>query len=95
MENQLLSKSFTLVSSTETEEEYEEFLPVVRRIHFCDFRRRNFELTLIGEFSLILSLDDERVANKSDGDIMEYVLVFEMFQRFSNTQTYVNKQTIS
>jgi hypothetical protein len=26
---------------------------------------------------------------------MEYVLVFEMFQRFSNTQTYVNKQTIS
>ena len=28
------------------------------------------------------------VANKSEGDIMEHVLVLEMFQRFSNTQTY-------
>ena len=35
------------------------------------------------------------VANKSEGDIMEHVLVLEMFQRFSNTQTYLNKQTMS
>jgi len=35
------------------------------------------------------------VANKSEGDIMAHVLVFEMFQRFSNTQTYLNKQTMS
>ena len=35
------------------------------------------------------------VANGSEGDIMEHVLVLEMFQRFSNTQTYLNKQTMS
>ena len=35
------------------------------------------------------------VASKSEGDIMEHVLVLEMFQRFSNTQTYLNKQTMS
>ena len=26
---------------------------------------------------------------------IEHVLVLEMFQRFSNTQTYLNKQTMS
>ena len=26
---------------------------------------------------------------------MNHVLVLEMFQRFSNTQTYLNKQTMS
>ena len=35
------------------------------------------------------------VANRSEGDIMNHVLVLEMFQRFSNTQTYLNKQTMS
>ena len=35
------------------------------------------------------------VANRSEGDIIEHVLVLEMFQRFSNTQTYLNKQTMS
>ena len=35
------------------------------------------------------------VASKSEGDIMEHVLVLEMFQCFSNTQTYLNKQTMS
>ena len=35
------------------------------------------------------------VADRSEGDIMNHVLVLEMFQRFSNTQTYLNKQTIS
>ena len=28
-------------------------------------------------------------------DIMNHVLVLEMFQQFSNTQTYLNKQTMS
>ena len=32
------------------------------------------------------------VANRSEGDIMEHVLVLEMFQCFSNTQTYLNKK---
>ena len=35
------------------------------------------------------------VANRSEGDIIEHVLVLEMFQRFSSTQTYLNKQTMS
>ena len=54
----IFSISFTLVLPTETEEEYEE---LVRRIHFCDFGRRNFDWRWSEKFSLILSLDDERV----------------------------------
>ena len=34
-------------------------------------------------------------ANRSEGDIVNHVLVLEMFQQFSNTQTYLNKQTMS
>ena len=35
------------------------------------------------------------VANRSERDNMNHVFVLEMFQQFSNTQTYLNKQTMS
>ena len=102
----IFSISFTLVfvdeEHEETEEEYEE---LVRRIHFVtseegtliDAYRRSlvwFCLSMMKECN-ILKAFRITVANKSEGDIMEHVLVFEMFQRFSNTQTYLNKQTMS
>ena len=40
-------------------------------------------------------LDGKQNANRSEGDITEHVLVLEMLQQFSNTQTYLNKQTMS
>ena len=77
-----------------------------RRIHFCDFGRRNFVWHWLEKSSVFcLSMMIARatfwkafrtgVANRSEGDIMNHVLVLEMFQRFSNTQTYLNKQTMS
>ena len=54
---------------------------------------------------MFLSLNDDgksnvlkafitRVANRSEGDIMNHVLVLEIFQQFSNTQTYLNKSCL-
>ena len=45
--------------------------------------------------SNVLKAFRTEVANRSEGGIMEHVLVLEMFQRFSNTQTFLNKQTMS
>ena len=76
-----------------------------RRIHFVtseegtlfDIDRRSlvwFCLSMMMA-SNVLKAFRTGVASKSEGDIMEHVLVLEMFQRFSNTQTYLNKQTMS
>ena len=86
---------FALVLSTEssqkcTKESWED-----RRIHFCDFGRRNFIWHWLEKSSVFcLSMMIARatfwkafrtgVANISEGDIMNHVLVLEMFQRFSN-----------
>ena len=76
-----------------------------RRIHFVTSEEGT--LFDIDRRSLVrLSLNDDSesnvlkafrtgAANRSERDIMNHVLVLEMFQRFSNTQTYLNKQTMS
>ena len=84
------SISFTLVfvdeEHEEMEEEYEE---LVRRIHFLiseegiwiDIDRRNlvwFYLSIIIEY-IILKAFRIPVAIKSEGDIMKYILIFEIY----------------
>ena len=106
MENQfifhILHFSFRRRSARrKTEEEYEE---LVRRIHFVTLEEGIFDVARRSLVRFCLSMMKESnvvkefrtgVANKSEGDIMEHVLVFEMFQRVSNTQTHLNKQTMS
>ena len=86
---------------------YEEHEELVRRIQFVTLQEGTlFDIDLSGEVqfdfclsmmmaSNVLKAFRTGVANKSEGDIMEHVLVLEMFQRFSITQTYLNKQTMS
>ena len=94
--------SFSSTKTTKcTKESWED-----RRIHFVtseegtlfDIDRRSlvsFCLSMMMARATFWKAFRTGVANRSEGDIMNHVLVLEMFQQFSNTQTYLNKQTMS